>query len=149
MEARYHLYTSLKKAISTHLNGVVKHVGLWNQDTEFLEESMPFERPAVFVEFGPITWDTVFKAWPVCARGVGDVKLHVVVDWNGDQDSAIAMDLSQKVAGVLMSISDIEQGYAVMKPGQTLTNHDHEQILENIEVLSVKWQQVYDMIEEE
>lgn len=146
MEARYHLYESLEQAIRTYLNDEVKHVGLWNQDTEFLEESLPFERPAVFVEFGPITWDTVFKAWPVCARGVGDVKLHVVTDWNGDRDSMTALELSQKVAGVLMSIGDIEHGFAVMKPGQTLTNHNHEQILENIEVLSVKWQQVYDMI---
>lgn len=149
MEARYHLYESLEQAIRTYLNDKVKHVGLWNQDTEFLEESLPFERPAVFVEFGPITWDTVFKAWPVCARGVGDVKLHVVTDWNGDRDSMTALELSQKVAGVLMSIGDIEHGFAVMKPGQTLTNHNHEQILENIEVLSVKWQQVYDMIGEE
>lgn len=149
MEVRYHLYTSLEKAIRTHLHDEVKHVGLWNQDTEFLEESLPFERPAVFVEFGPITWDTVFKAWPVCARGTGDVKLHVVTDWNDDGDSMAALELSQKVAGVLMSISDIEQGYAVIKPGQTLTNHNHENILENIEVLSVKWQQVYDMIGEE
>lgn len=149
MEARYYLYESLEQAIRTHLNNEVKHVGLWNQDTEFQEESLPFERPAVFVEFGPITWDTVFKAWPVCARGVGDVKLHVVTDWHGDRDSMAALELSQKVAGVLMSISDIDHGYAVMKPGQTLTNHNHEEILENIEVLSVKWQQVYDMIGEE
>lgn len=148
MEARYHLYESLKEAINTHLHDEVKHVGLWNQDTEFMEESIPFELPAVFVEFGPITWDTVFKAWPVCARGTGDVKLHVVTSWNGDQDSMMGMELSQKVAGVLMSISDIEYGYAVMSPGQTLTNHNHEQILENIEVLNVKWQQVYDMIGE-
>lgn len=142
MEARLSLYNELKTAIVGTLTEV-SHVGLWNRDTDFMEESVPWSRPAVFVEFGPITWDTVFQGYPLTVRGTGDVKLHVVTDWNDDRDYEQAFGLSEKVAATLMYISDIEQGYGVLKPGQTLTNHNHENILENIEVLTVKYQQVY------
>ena len=34
----------------------VKHVGLWNRQVEFIEQEAPFPMPAVFVEFGRISW---------------------------------------------------------------------------------------------
>ena len=35
----------------------VKHVDLWNHNVEFIEQETPWERPAVFVEFGEVVWD--------------------------------------------------------------------------------------------
>lgn len=142
MNARYNLYNDMKAALG-NLLPEVKHVGLWNQDVDYMDESVPWLRPAVFIEFCPIAWDTVLKGYPLTVRGTGDVKLHVVTDWNDEKDYEGALQLSEKVAGVLMYICDIKNGYGVLQPGQTITNHNHESILENIEVLRVKWQQVY------
>ena len=36
--------------------GIIKHIDLWNQNVMFIDEDEAWARPAVFIEFGEITW---------------------------------------------------------------------------------------------
>ena len=73
---RKELYTALKAAMEKI--EAVKHVDLWNHNVEFIEQEDSWARPAVFVEFGPITWQPYVGGG---YHGEGCVRLHVVTDW--------------------------------------------------------------------
>ena len=88
--------------------GLIKHIDLWNHNVEFIEQEENWERPAVFVEFCPIRWNAIVDG--VEYRAEPEVKLHIVTDW---ADTFMAFDLVE-----------------------SQTNHNHEEIVENIEVYS-------------
>lgn len=122
----------------------VKHIDLWNQNVEFLQEDPAFERPAVFVEFGQIDWNKLSgpeHEW----KGTGEIRLHIVSDWIGsaaasseDLDTSLSVfDLAKKIHAVLEGMTG--NGYRNLMLTQTKTNHNHEDIIENIEVYRVNY----------
>lgn len=116
----------------------IKYIDLWNHNVDFIEQEEGWERPAVFVEFCPISWITV--AHGVDYRAEPLVKLHIVTDWKGSaaagsefKESALEVfDLCERIhkALCLMGGTTFLQFDLV----ESLTNHNHEDILENIEV---------------
>lgn len=54
---RTELYLKIRERLEA--TGVIKHIDLWNHNVEFLEQEEAWARPAVFVEFGVITWSPV------------------------------------------------------------------------------------------
>jgi len=70
---------------------VIKHFDLWNQQLEYLIEEQPFDTPAVFIEFLPISWRHQ-------AQGTRDanitISLHVVTarKWPTRPDQAYTDD---------------------------------------------------------
>ncbi len=115
--------------------GVIKHIDLWNHNVEFLEQEVAWDRPAVFVEFGVITWTPVKGHEAI--RGSGTVRLHIVTDWCGEPpqencDTETAFGIADVVHGALAELSgDSFHGWEL---AETHTNHNHEDIVENIEV---------------
>ena len=134
---RKELYTMLCEKLKTEGNGAIKHIDLWNHNVEFIELEEPFERPAVFVEFAPIQWNAIQNGVEYRAEPI--VNLHVVTDWVGS--AAADSEFREKSLEVFNLLEDIHQTLTCME-GETFmafdlvqsqTNHNHEDILENIE----------------
>lgn len=127
---RKELYAAIKAAMEKI--EAVKHVDLWNHNVEFIEQEDSWARPAVFVEFGPITWQPYVGGG---YRGEGSIRLHVVTDWlEGGQETAWAL-----IAQIRAAMDGVEgDSFHGLRLTETITNHNHEDILESIEVYAVK-----------
>lgn len=118
----------------------IKYIDMWNHNVEFIEQEDNWERPAVFVEFGSIDWEATVPG----VRYVTEAKvnLHVVTDWIGSsaadseqrEESLQVFDLLEKIHTALADV-DGEHFREFDISGST-TNHNHEEILENIETYS-------------
>lgn len=104
----------------------VKHVALWNHNVEYLEEEVPFEMPAVFVEFGPINWR------PMKGADVGgcELRLHVVGHQPDTSDEEMIL-LCDAVASLVVWLPFVRCRV------QSLTNHNHDEIVEHIETFTI------------
>ena len=143
------LYTAIAAALKTipeseaeGAPALVKHIDLWNQNVEFIEEEAPWPRPAVFIEFGEFVWDPYTgPAGGLTAKPY--VTLHVVTDWAGStadgeatQAAAVAaMDLSEKISEVLYGLAGTT--FRNLKLVSSQPNHNHEEVVESIERYSV------------
>ena len=126
---RKELYTAIKTAMEKI--EAVKHVDLWNHNVEFIEQEDSWARPAVFVELGPIAWQPYVGGG---YRGESSVRLHFVTDdWlEGGQEAAWAL-----IAQIRTAMDGVESdSFHGLRLTETITNH--EDILESIEVFSVK-----------
>ena len=118
----------------------IKYIDLWNHNVEFIEQEDNWERPAVFVELCPINWE----ATVVGMRYVTEAKvnLHVVTDWvgssaaNSDQreESLTVFDLLEKIHTALADVNG--EHFREFDISNSTTNHNHEDILENIKTYS-------------
>lgn len=122
----------------------IKHVDLWNNNVEFLEQEVAWDRPAVFVEFAPINWEPHQRG--VSYRAEPLVKLHIVTDWvesldtqsgespltDCDADSSVdLLELSEAIHGVIGCMDG--EKFSRFDLVQTATNHNHEDIVESID----------------
>jgi len=140
---RGELYNALIEALKKVDDGAIKHIDLWNENVYFIDEETAFEMPAVFVEFGEINWSSnVGKSH---YRGTGTLNLHIVTPWNGsaaadspDKDILMkSIDLSKKIHKEIVNIKSAQfNGLELLR---TITNHNHAELLENIEVYGVKY----------
>lgn len=140
---REELYNALIEALHKVDKGAIKHIDLWNENIYFIDEETAFETPAVFVEFGEINWNpNVGKNY---YRGSGTFNLHVVTQWNGsaaagseDKDALMAtIDFSNKIHKQVVELRGEQFGSIELL--KTLTNHNHTEIMENIETYKVKF----------
>lgn len=129
---------------------VVKHINLWNRNVEFIEQESGWERPAVFIEFGTITWRAVKDGAYV---GRGQLRLHVVTDWLGslpampELDSGTSgcddeKDAAADVWELCVRIESVLRGlrgetFHELRLMESLTNHNHEELVETVEVYEV------------
>ncbi len=129
---RKELYNAIKEKLASDVPEV-KHIDLWNHNVEFIEQEEGWERPAVFVEFGKIDWSPFQGGGQ---RGKGLLTIHLVTDWaDGGHDAAF--DLEDKVRAALDGLSgDSFNGMALV---ETITNHNHEEILESIDSYAVRY----------
>lgn len=118
--------------------GVIKHVDLWNRNVEFIEQENNWERPAVFVEFDPIQWDRSTKENSMRTRST--IKLHIVTDWSGSASANSpaledALDVFKYPAIVQAALEGLGgASYGPLTLAESYTNHDHEELIESIEV---------------
>lgn len=109
----------------------IKHIDLWNHNVEFIEQEQGWERPAVFVEFQPIQWQAIVTGVEYRAQAV--INLHVVTDWteisNIDQFRLLG-EMHKLIAGLE------GETFADLDLIGSTTNHNHEEIVENIESYS-------------
>lgn len=139
------LYTAIAAALREVDNGIIQHIDLWNQNVEFIEEDEAWDRPAVFVEFGEIVWDP-YKGPANGMIGKGEVLLHIVTDWKGSAadgspyqaDTLADYSLSNKIYERLRGLRGVT--FRNMTLSRTLTNHNHQELLENIEVYKVTYE---------
>ena len=117
----------------------VKHIGLWNRQVEFISEEAVFPMPAVFVEFGKISWRHQ-------QGGVQDadltVGLHVLTSAvpEGFDGSEFHLDLLDKVNACLHGFEG--ECWGSFKRSASIPCHDHEEILDDTEVYQAM---VYDL----
>lgn len=115
----------------------IKHIDLWNHNVEFIEQEEQWERPAVFVEFCPILWNAIRNGVEYRAEPV--VNLHVVTDWQGSsasgsafmEESLAVFDLLEEIHRVLTCMEG--ETFAEFDLVESRTNHNHDEIIENIE----------------
>ena len=106
----------------------VKHVGLWNRQVEFIEQEAPFPMPAVFVEFGRISWRHQ-------AGGLQDadltVGLHVLTSAlpEGYDGAEFHLDLLDKINACLHKFEG--EYWGSFKRSASIPCHDHEEILDD------------------
>ena len=116
----------------------IKHIDLWNRNVEFIEQEESWERPAVFVEFGQIDWKPIVNG--VEYRAEPRLTLHIVTDWAGDasagsalkEDALAVFDLPDKIHRRLANLEG--ESFGELDLVQSVTNHNHEDIVESIEV---------------
>lgn len=114
---------------------VIKHIDLWNHNVEFLEQEAMWPRPAVFIEICPIKWNAIVPG--IEYRAESQIKFHIVTDWaetiSDENAGAISMlDLPEHIHEALAGL----EGKTFMELSliESQTNHNHEDIVENIEV---------------
>lgn len=125
----------------------IKHIDLWNQNVEFIEQDTPFPMPALFVEFGEINWRSVtgrseVREW----QGKGTLVLHIVTEWKGssasdspDRESSMKyLKIGERIQRIMEDLRGIHYGNIHLS--RTLTNHDHEDVVESIEVYNVEFE---------
>lgn len=119
---------------------IIPHIDLWNHNVEFIEQEENWARPAVFVEFCPVRWNAIVPG--VEYRADPFVNLHIVTDWAGSasegsdlKEEALAVfDLPELIHEKLSCMSG--DTFKVFDLAESRTNHNHEEIVENIEVYS-------------
>lgn len=122
--------------------GLIRHIDLWNQNVEFIDQDDPWDRPAVFVEFGPIYWEP-YKGPVDGMKGRGEILLHIVTDWKGSaaagsparEETLDDYELMNLVFGKMTALRG--ETFRNVTLARTMVNHNHQEILENIEVYSV------------
>ena len=143
---RKEIYKDLTERLRSIVDGNgerrIKHIDLWNQNVAFISEEESWPMPAVFIEFGEINWKAV-KGPRLFWKGEGMVMLHIVSEWHGTAADGseeldnnlecwhLADEIHRKIEGCCGST------YSNLVLAQTLTNHNHEDIVENIEVYRV------------
>ncbi len=125
---REELYNKIKSAIEAMDGTPVRHIDLWNRNIEFIEQESAWARPAVFIEFLPIKWNAIVPG--VEYRGEVQVNLHVVTDWDGGEGMA-AWRLTDAIHEAIAGMDG--DGFKELDLVASMTNHDHEEIVENIE----------------
>ena len=141
---RTQLYTALIDKLKEYTNDdgtpVFRHFGLWNRQTDFLEDEVPFALPAVFIEFGRIEWGAPIQA---AQRATLPFILHVATEYSGDEsDNSLYQAEALKRLGIVDGLGDHLNNWRLSSEHFTIqqtyrtasdTNHDHGEIIEDIE----------------
>lgn len=133
---RKELYTAITERIK-QVPGIA-YSDLWNHNVEFIEQEEGWQRPALFVEFLPIQWQKQMEASVYTARV--DIRLHLVTDWQGSasegspfrEDNLQAFVLSQHLHEALAGM--MGSNFQNLDLVESHTNHNHEDIIEHIDV---------------
>lgn len=124
------IYKAIAGRIKNETVGV-KHVSLWNRDTEQLTKQKAFRLPAVFVEFETIEWTQLTQG----ARSADiRVRLHIVTetlatpeDGGKYQDLAFEhLDLIECVCAAMQGLSG--EGFNCFMLVESVTDHNHEHV---------------------
>lgn len=112
-------------------NYAIKHIALWNRQVEFIAEESVFAMPAVFIEFGKISWRTQTSGLQDADLTIG---LHVVTNAipEGFDGDTFHLDLLDKINRCLYGFNTEQLGS--LERTASIPCHDHEEILDNTEV---------------
>lgn len=115
-------------------------VGLWNENVTRLTQMRPFTPPAVFVEFFPVNWSPMSRN---VVHGDMTVRLHIVTATLATtdtpyRDEALARFrlirvIKKAFAGFAGSADAEGRSFSTFQYLESLTDHNHEQITEDLE----------------
>ena len=140
---RKFLYFSLMDKIMSFRNeegcSIIKTVDLWNEQVEFIEQEAPFDTPAIFIEFLPINWNSLSSK---IQQATFNIRLHIVSRYEGDsrntsmfQTQAMnRFDLLDQLDELLNNFADEDAkcGFCMFHRIGSSTNHNHEELIEDI-----------------
>ena len=109
----------------------IRHIGLWNRQVEFIEQESHFPMPAVFVEFGKLSWRHQQGGLQDADLTIG---LHILTEAmpEGYDGEEFHLDLLDKINRCLHGFTGNYWG--AFKRSASIPCHDHEEILDDTEV---------------
>ena len=107
----------------------IKHIDLWNHNVDFIEQEEAWDRPAVFIEFVPFRWNIIVPG--VEYRAEPQINLHIVTDWAGRDSDVRQFRLLNEIHNLVAGLSG--NTFMEFDIDSSLTNHNHEDIVDNIE----------------
>lgn len=127
---RKQLYLAISKKLKKE-NAEVKHISLWNQDTEMLTQQPGYATPAVFIEYEPIIWEQRQGG----AR-VADVRiwLHIIVATKaapvyGGKFQDKALDLLDLIENVSESVTGLSgKCFNAFMLVESDTDHNYKEV---------------------
>lgn len=141
---RKQLYLAVIKRLKTITDAfsepMIQHFDLWNHNVEFIEQETAFNLPAVFIEFAPISWKTL--SLQVQEADI-IIKLHVVTRWenisaDGSASQEQALELFDLLNDIKKALTGLQgNGFSGFKRIGSEPNHNHEEIIEEIELFQV------------
>lgn len=142
---RKEFYLAVSERLLSIEGEPIKYVDLWNNNVEYIEQETGWPRPAVFVEFRPVMWERMTTRGANEYQARAEIRLHIVTDWNGSassehsdearQQTIEALDLSEQIHAALLGLTG--EHFGDLEIQATLTNHNHEELVENVEVYNV------------
>jgi hypothetical protein len=134
------LYDGLTEKLAAIKNSadepLFRHIDLWNQNVEFIEQEIPFEMPAAFIEFMPVEWQTLgMKAQQADLT----FRIHCVTQWRGStHHGAAAPETAVDYLHIPTLVLKSLQGMMVEGSGQftrvrSVINHNHAEIVDSTE----------------
>lgn len=142
---RKEFYLAVSERLLSIEGNPIQYVDLWNNNMEYIEQETNWPRPAVFVEFRPIMWERMTTRGANEYQARAEVRLHIVTDWLGSasseqseeyrQEAIEALDLSEQIHAAMLGLTGEHFGNVEIQA--TLTNHNHEELVENVEVYNV------------
>lgn len=134
------LYNLIKEAIMA--KGDIKHFALWNRQVEFIQSEQPFKTPAVFLEISRINWSypskPTVKGTTLQQTGEGTITVHLVA--KADMGDTELLDLADSITARLKDLHDSNDTELVSRFYHTSseTNHNHEELVEELDTFSFK-----------
>lgn len=129
---------------------LIRHIDLWNEQVEFIEQEEPFDTPAVFIEFRPVQWRTLGGT---TQQADVPFRLHVVTKWKGSardgsmfqEESLERFDLLDKIDAHLFNffLSVRNESVCMTRRTGSSTNHNHEELVEDISDFTCQVTQTY------
>lgn len=142
---RKEFYLAVSERLLSIEGEPIKYVDLWNNNVEYIKQETGWPRPAVFVEFRPIMWERMTTRGANEYQARVEIRLHIVTDWNGSassehsdearQQTIEALDLSEQIHTALLGLTG--EHFGDLEIQATLTNHNHEELVENVEIYNV------------
>lgn len=114
----------------------ILYLDLWNNNVAMLAGGAVWPTPAVFVEFETIEWRQQNNG---ARRGDVAIRLHVVtrhIPTNGAEDSRMEaslayLDLLDRINAAIQGLRG--ENFAGFMLTTSATNHDHAELVENVE----------------
>lgn len=119
----------------------IKHFDIWNNNLQYIEETQPFDCPAVFLQFQPITWEPRSKG----VRGADvSVTLHIITanrapsaKEHGHEIKALEFfDLLDAINYNLYNLKG--DFFRYLTSLSSATDHDHDELIDSMETYSVQ-----------
>lgn len=122
----------------------IKAFDLWNENVVQLTKQRPFETPAVFIEFLPIVWSYAGRK---AKHADVTVRLHIVTATLATPNSpykdqalyrlTLIRAVDQALTNFSGAVDDRGLGFGTFVPQESDTDHNHEQVCEDVEVWRV------------
>ena len=125
---RQEVYEKIRDKLLEIGENEIAHIDMWNRNVEFIEQETAWERPAVFIEFEPVQWISIVPG--IQDRAEAKVRLHIVTDWT-NKDTKV-FELPEKIHSALACLEG--DSFTDFTLSESHTNHNHEDIVESIEV---------------
>ena len=133
---------------------VIKHFDLWHNQLAYIEEGLPFELPAILIEFRPIQWRHQGNA---VREAAVEIALHVLT-WQNmptspvlscGEESLQFLDLLTGINRALHRYAKADNKFAhdALTAVQSVTDNDFWEIRHDIEVFSCHVQDASAMLE--
>lgn len=131
---RKQLFSAIAQRLETHATGVA-YIDLWNTHLDEMEGGAVWPTPAVFIEFETIEWEQLGLS---LRQGDVAVRLHIVtqaVDHNGNderiEEALKRFDLIEQIQQAICGLAG--EGFAPLQLTTSATNHQHDELIEDIE----------------